>query len=106
MDDLRAEYKLRKQYRIRSTRIIIICDWNRNLCVRVDQGFLRWLEHVCRMSNEKKVKKAFNTEVDGVRGRMRFKLMWMVRANKFLNNTGFNVEEAIRVASNGGERGG
>ena len=116
MKGLRSASGVRRIEKIRNTRIKEMCNWNKGLMNRVEQGILRWFGHVCRMNEERMVGKVFRSEVEGIRGRGRPKGRWMDEVRELVRHRGLNVEEGMRLAGRrdewrrrvvyGGVRGG
>ena len=98
MNGLRAICKLRRVDRVRNNRIKEMCEWKKSMTERAEQGVLRWFGHLIRMNEERIVKKVFNSEVDGERGRGRPKLRWMDGVSELLNRRGLGLQEGVRVA--------
>ena len=71
MNGLRAICDLSRRDRVRNVRIREICNWNKSLVTRVEQGVLKWFGHVNRMDDKRLARKLFVSEVVGERGRGR-----------------------------------
>ena len=98
MDGLRGVCSLRRIDRVRNERIKQLCKWTRSVVARGEQGVLRWFGHVVRMSDERLVKKVFDSTVGGFRGRGRPKWRWLDGVRLALGNRGLNLEDGMRVA--------
>ena len=61
---------------------------------RIDQGVLRWSEHVERMGKERMAKKVYESDVRGVRKRGRPRKCWMCGVKEVLARKGLNIQEA------------
>ena len=77
MNCLRNICGLRRIDRVPNVEIRRMCGKNVSVSQRMDQGVLRWFGHVERMGNERLVKKVYDSEVRGVRRRVRPRKSWM-----------------------------
>ena len=61
---------------------------------RTDQGVLRWFGPVERMGDERMVKRVYEPDVRGVRGRGRPRKCWMDGVKEVFARKGLNIQEA------------
>ena len=97
MNGLRAICDLSRRDRVRNVRIREICNWNKSLVTRVEQGVLKWFGHVNRMDDERLARKLFVSEVVGERGRGRPRWRWMDGVGDILRSKGLTVEEGLMM---------
>ena len=98
MDGLRSACNLRRIDRVRNERIKQLCNWEKGVVLRMEQGVLRWFGHVIRMNDGRIAKKVFDSNVEGDRGRGRPKWRWMDGVRVVLGNRNLSLEEGMRAA--------
>ena len=80
--------------RIRNEEIRRRVDVQNDLSGRVGRCVLRWFGHVERMNEERVAKRAYDSGVDGRRGRGRPNRVWMDGVKEALNERGLTLEQA------------
>ena len=98
MKGLRNICNINRTDRIQNIRIRRMCNWNRGLVKRAEEGVLRWFGHLCRMDEARIPKKVFKSEVAGNRGRGRPKGRWMDGVKELLSIKGLTIEDGKILA--------
>ena len=70
---------------------------------RAEQSMLRWFGHVCRMNDERMARKAFVSELKGVRNREKQRGSWMSNVKELLRDRGMNWEEGVLLTEDRNE---
>ena len=84
-----------RRQKVRNVTIRQRCGWNRGLVERCEQGILRWFGHLVRMDNERLVRRVYDSNVAGTRGRGKPKGKWLDGVKGVLWNRGLDVEQGM-----------
>ena len=98
MKGLRAVCGVSKRERIRNRVIRERCDWKNGLVRRAEKGMLRWFGHLERMEEQRVVRRVWEAEGIGRRGRGRPRRRWMDGIKEMLEERGMRVEEGRVLA--------
>ena len=94
MNCLRDVCGVRRVERVSNAEIRRRCGKNRGVNQKIDQGILRWFGHVERMGNERMVKRMYESQVRGGRGRGRPRKEWLGGVKEILERRGLSIQEA------------
>ncbi|MEL7302024.1 MAG: reverse transcriptase family protein, partial [Pseudomonadota bacterium] len=94
MSCLRSICGVRRIDRIPNVEIRRRCGKSVGVGERMDQGVLRWFGHVERMGEERLVRRVYDSDVRGMRGRGRPRKCWMDGVREVLNRKGLDIQEA------------
>ena len=105
MNCLRNVCGVRRIDRVSNVEVRRRCGKYRSVNQKIDQGLLRWFGHVERMGSERMVKRVYESEAEGNRGRGRPRKGWLEGVREVLGSRGLSVEEArVRVHDRKGWR--
>ena len=88
-------FRSSRRQKVRNVTIRQRCEWNRGLVERCEQGILRWFGHLVRMDNERLVRRVYDSNVAGRRGRGRPKDKWIDGVEGVLISRGLDVERGM-----------
>ena len=77
MDNLRGLLCIRRMYRIQNARIREFRGVRKGLDERIDEGIVRWFDHVERMERDRSAKRVYVGECAGSRSLDRQRKRWI-----------------------------
>ena len=93
-DSLRRICGVGRLDRVPNVEIRRRCNRGVNVGEKIDGGVLRWFGHIERMGEERLVRKVYDSEVRGRRGRGRPRKCWEDGVKEVLGRKGLDIEEA------------
>ena len=94
MNCMRNICGVRRIERVRNEEIRRRCGKNVSTSEKVEQNVLRWFGHIERMSDERLVKRMYNSDILGARRRGRPRKRWVDEVNESLVRRGLSIQEA------------
>merc|ERR1712090_13213 len=94
MSCLRSICGVRRMDRIANVEIRRRCGKTVGVGERMDQGVLRWFGHVERMEGERLVRRVYDSDARGMRGRGRPRKCWIDGTKEVLSRKGLGIQEA------------
>lgn len=98
MKGLRAVCGVSRRDRIRNREVRERCEWRNGLVSRAEKGMLRWFGHLERMEEQRVVRRVWEAEGVGGRGRGRPRRRWMDGVKEVLARGGMSVGEGRVLA--------
>ena len=97
MDSLRGLLGIRKIDKVPNTRIRQLCRVTRGIGEKIDEGVLRWFEHMERMENDRIAKRVYVGECVVSRSVGRPRKRWIDKVKDCLKKRGLGVRQARRM---------
>jgi len=94
MSCLRIICGVRRMDMISNVEIRRRCGKNVGVGERMDQGVLRWFGHVERMGGERLVRRVYDSDARGMRGRGRPRKCWIDGTKEVMRRKGLDIQEA------------
>ena len=94
MSCLRSICGVRRMDRIANVEIRRRCGKTVGVGERMDQGVLRWFGHVERMEGERLVRRVYDSDARGMRGRGRPRKCWIDGTKEVMRRKGLDIQEA------------
>jgi len=93
MKCLRRICGVNRMDRVRNEEIKRRCGVKRGVLERADERLLKWFGHMERMEGDRLVRRVYEADVEGERGRGRPKRRWLDDVKEALGNRGMGAEE-------------
>jgi len=93
MKCLRRICGVNRMDRVRNEEIKRRCGVKRGVLERADERMLKWFGHMERMARDRLVRRIYEAEVEGDRGRGRPRRRWIDCVKEVLGNRGLSLEE-------------
>merc|ERR1712237_175669 len=94
MSCLRSICGVRRMDRIANVEIRRRCGKTVGVGERMDQGVLRWFGHAERMEGERLVRRVYDSDARGMRGRGRPRKCWIDGTKEVMRRKGLDIQEA------------
>ena len=97
MDNLGGLLGIRRMDRVLNAQIRKLCGVRKGLDESMDEGVLRWFDHVARMEKDRIVKRVYVGERVGSRSVGSPRKRWIDTVNECLKKRGLDVRQARRM---------
>ena len=103
MDNLRGFLNIMRMYRVPNARIRELYGVTKGVDERIDEGVLRWFDHVERMEKERIAKRFYVGECAGSRSVGRSRKRWLDTVKNCLKKRSLDVKQARRIVQDRSE---